>query len=385
MTRFFPFIKTVSTVCFIQYTSIWREKVSVEEKFNRGNYFEDLFVGREMIHATPRTITEGDQSFYIALTSSMYPLFCNAEFARSIGFNRELINDLLTFHIVFGNSVPDISLNAIANLGYGDMKFGRPVYPGDTITTTSTIIGQKESSTGDIGVTWVSTKGVNQQGQEVLSFVRWVLMNKKNPQNITSLNSVPEIIDTVPSTEFYIPEELDLSAFNTVYTGGKWFWEDYEIGERIHHVEGVAIEEAESQMAARLYQNTARAHFNAHALTNSRFGKRVIYGGHIISIAKSLSFNGFENVLKILAFNAGTHTNPSFAGDTIYAWTDIKDKFTLARDDVGALRLNLIAVKNLNPLEEEISVRVNRPDGKNAYHKNIVLDLDYTVLIPRKK
>ena len=358
--------------------------MSVEEKYSRGNYFEDLFIGREMIHATPRTITEGDQSFYIALTSSMYPLFCNAEFARSIGFKRELINDLLTFHIVFGNSVPDISLNAIANLGYGDMKFGMPVYPGDTITTTSTVIGQKESSAGDTGVTWVHTKGINQHNQEVLSFVRWVLMNKKDPQIITSIDSVPEVIESVPSEQLYIPEELDLSGFDSIFTGGQWFWEDYEIGERIHHVEGVAIEEAESQMAARLYQNTARAHFNAHALTNSRFGKRVIYGGHIISIAKALSFNGFENVLKILSFNSGSHTNPSFAGDTIYAWTDVKDKITLLREDVGALRLNLIAVKNLDPLEEEISIRVNRPNGKSIHHENIVLDLDYTVLIPRK-
>ena len=183
----------------------------------------------------------------------------------------------------------------------------------------------------------------------------------------------------------YVPEELDLSRFDSIFTGGKWFWEDYEIGERVHHVEGVAIEEAESQMAARLYQNTARAHFNAHALTNSRFGKRVIYGGHIISIAKALSFNGFENALKILAFNSGSHTNPSFAGDTIYAWTDVKDKITLLREDVGALRLNLIAVKNLDPLEEEISIRVNRPNGKSIHHENIVLDLDYTVLIPRKR
>ena len=136
------------------------------------------------------------------------------------------------------------------------MKFGVPVYPGDTITTTSTVIGQKESSAGDTGVTWVHTKGINQHNQEVLSFVRWVLMNKKDPQIITSIDSVPEVIESVPSEQLYIPEELDLSGFDSIFTGGQWFWEDYEIGERVHHVEGVAIEEAESQMAARLYLNT---------------------------------------------------------------------------------------------------------------------------------
>ena len=84
-------------------------EVHVSGKATPGNYFEDLVVGREIVHATPRTITEGDAAVYLSLTSSRYPLFCDAEFARSLGFERELINDLLVFHVVFGNTVPDIS------------------------------------------------------------------------------------------------------------------------------------------------------------------------------------------------------------------------------------------------------------------------------------
>ncbi|RJP49008.1 MAG: hypothetical protein C4586_08140, partial [Anaerolineaceae bacterium] len=99
-------------------------------------------------------------------------------------------------------------------------------------------------------------------------------------------------------------------------------------------------------MAARLYQNIARAHFNAHALKNTRFGKRVIYGGHIISMAHALSFNGLENAVRILAFNGGTHSNPTFAGDTLFAWTDVIEKIDLGRADAGALRLRLVGVKN---------------------------------------
>ena len=148
-------------------------------------------------------------------------------------------------------------------------------------------------------------------------------------------------------------------------------------------MEGVAIEEAEQQMAARLYQNIARAHFNAHALKGTRFGRRVIYGGHVISIARALSFNGLENAVRILAFNAGTHSNPTFAGDTVFAWTDVLERIDLGREDAGALRLRLVAVKNADPATEDQPFKVAGDDGRERYHPNVVLDLDYTVLMPK--
>ena len=354
-------------------------------KSSTGNYFEDLTTGLEITHATPRTITEGDQAVYLAISASRYPLFCDAEFARSLGFRRELVNDLLVFHIVFGNTVPDISLNAIANLGYADLRYGVPVYPGDTITSNTTVIGQRESSNGDTGVTWVRTVGLNQRGEEVMSFIRWVLMNKRNPDRTIGVDDKPITPEFVDKDQLIIPAQLDLSAFDPAITGGRWWWEDYEPGERIDHIEGVAVEEAEHQMAARLYQNTARAHFNAHALKDSRFGKRVIYGGHVISVARALSYNGLENVVRVLAFNGGTHSNPSFGGDTLFAWTEVLDSIDLDRSDAGALRLRLVATKNADPSDELRSATVTDDNGRERYHPNVVLDLDYTVLIPKSR
>jgi 2-methylfumaryl-CoA hydratase len=353
-------------------------------KATTGNYFEDLVTGREIVHGTPRTITVGDQAMYLALTASRYPLFCDAEFARSLGFRRELVHDLLVFHTVFGKSVPDISLNAIANLGYADVRFGVPVYPGDTITASTRVLGMRESSDGKTGVTWIHTRGTNQHGEEVLTFVRWVLMDKRNPDVATGVNEVPETPEAVTPDALYVPEELDLTGFDPTVTAGRWFWEDYDPGERIHHIEGVAIEEAEHQMAARLYQNIARAHFNAHALRDSRFGKRVIYGGHVISVAHALSFNGLENVVRVLAFNGGTHSNPTFAGDTLFAWTDVLERIALGRPDAGALRLRLVGVKNSDPWTEDQPFKVEDDRGHERYHPNVVLDLDYTVLVPKR-
>ena len=353
------------------------------EKHSLGNFFEDLYPGLEIIHATPRTITEGDQSLYIALTASRYPLHCDAEFAKSLGFRREVVNDLLTFHIVFGNSVPDISLNAIANLGYSDVRFGQTVYPGDTLKSNTTVLARKESSKGDAGVVWVKTIGTNQHDEVVLSFIRWVLVAKQDKQSKIENSEAIDTINQVDRSNLLIPSELNLSAFSTSETGGNWFWDDYTIGERIYHVEGVAIEEAEHQMAARLYQNTARAHFNAYSLKDSLFGKRVVYGGHIISIARELSYNGLENVLKIAACNGGTHSNPTFAGDTIFAWTDIIDSFEVDNQDLGALRLRLIALKNLDPMKDSVDIKIDK-DGREVYNPAVVLDYDYTVLVPKK-
>src|SRR5690606_12644286 len=122
-----------------------------------------------------------------------YPLHCDSEFARRLGFRRETINDLLVFHTVFGKSVPDVSLNAVANLGYADVRFGMPVYPGDTLRAHTTVLGRRESRTGDSGIVWVRTTGYNQRAEEVLTFIRWVLVNKRDPAS-------PAADDDAPST-----------------------------------------------------------------------------------------------------------------------------------------------------------------------------------------
>ena len=133
----------------------------------------------------PRTNTEGDQSLYIGLTGDRYPLHSSAEFARSLGYQRETINDLLTFHMVFGKTVNDVSLNAVANLGYAAVRFLEPVYPGDTVRTVSEVIGKKENKSGENGVVWVHSVGTNQRGAKVLDFYRWVMVNKRDPSTKT--------------------------------------------------------------------------------------------------------------------------------------------------------------------------------------------------------
>ncbi|MBW2493519.1 MAG: MaoC family dehydratase [Deltaproteobacteria bacterium] len=354
-------------------------------KITDGNFFEDFSRGQIFQHAIPRTVTEGDLAVYIALTGDRRPLNCSSELGRALGFEREIVHDLLVFHIVFGRAVPDVSLNSPANLGYADVRFGVPVFPGDTLRSETEVIAKRETSKGDVGIVWVRTRGYNQHDELVLHFYRWAMVNKRNPDQRTGDDDSPDLPAQVAVEDFSIPGELNVSRFDPVVTGGSAFWGDYEPGERILHPQGMTIEDAEHQMATRLYQNTARVHFNHHTQKDSRLGKRIIYGGHIISLAHMISYDGLENALRILAFNSGAHANPTVAGDTLYAFTDVIERVELGRQDLGALRLRLIGVKNQDPSLEHFEIKTKDPEsGRERYASNLVLDLDYTVLIPKR-
>ncbi len=346
-----------------------------------GNFFEDLYPGQTLRNPVPRTLTHGDTALYIALTGDRNPKNCSDKFARALGFERAPVHDMLVFHIVFGRTVGEISLNSPGNLGYADLRFLLPVYTGDTLRATTETLGWRETSKGDTGVVWVRTTGYNQQDKEVLRFNRWVMMNKREPGTPTNADDAPEMPPLASLDDLWFPQ---VSRFEAWATGGDRFWEDYAPGERVLHPQGMTLEEAEHQMATRLYQNTARVHFNQHQQASSRHGRRIIYGGHIISIAHALSFDGLENVVGMAAWNGGSHTNPTFADDTLFAWTEVIDRIDIGRPDLGALRLRLVACKNVDPNHEDIPVKVAAEDGKDRYNPNVVLDLDYIALIPKR-
>lgn len=347
-----------------------------------GNFFEDLRPGQLLRNPVPRTITPGDAALYIALYGDRNPLYCSDEFARTIGFERSPIANMLVFHIVFGRTVGEISLNSPGNLGYADLRFLRPVFTGDTLRSETETLGWRETSKGDTGIVWVRTIGFNQRDEPVLQFYRWVMVNKREPNVPTNADDAPEMPAAALLDAIDFPR---VTRFDAVATGGASAWEDYEAGQRIPHPQGMTIEEAEHQLATRLYQNTARVHFNQLQQSHARHGHRIVYGGHVISVAHALSFDGIENQLAMAAWNGGSHTAPTFAGDTLFAWTDVLERIDLGREDIGALRLRLVAVKNLDPTLEEISLKVSDEEsGRERYHQSVVLDLDYVALLPKR-
>ena len=162
-------------------------------KTNSGRFFEDFQIGETIAHATPRTVGEGERALYIALTGSLFALASSAEFARRLKLPDAPLDDVLVFNLVFGRSVPDVSLNAIANLGYADGRFGMAVYPGDTLSATSRVIGLKENSNRETGVVYVQTTGLNQRGETVLDYVRWVMVRKRDEAAPAPGDHVPRL------------------------------------------------------------------------------------------------------------------------------------------------------------------------------------------------
>jgi 2-methylfumaryl-CoA hydratase len=336
-------------------------------KATGGRFFEDFRIGQAIVHPTPRTVTAGDAALYQALYGGRFALFSSDEFARGLGLPAAPLDPLLVFHVVFGKTVPDISLNAVANLGYAEWRHLAPVYGGDTLSAVSEVIGLKENSNRMTGVVYVRTTGTNQRGEAVLSYVRWVMVRKRGAAHTAPEAVLPATAAAVAAADLVLPHELNFAGYDLALAGGQALFEDYAAGERIDHLDGMTVEETEAQMATRLYQNTARVHFNPFARED---GRRLVYGGVVMSTVRALTFNGLENAGLLLAVNAGRHVNPYFAGRTLFAWSEVLETADLGA--CGALRLRTIGTVD-HPC-------IDCP----SEGPQVVLDLDYWAAIPKR-
>ncbi|KMK66354.1 MaoC family dehydratase [Puniceibacterium sp. IMCC21224] len=340
-------------------------------KTNAGRFFEDYQIGQVIGHAVPRTVSGGERALYHMLYPARHALYSSDSFAQACGLAGSPLDDLAAFHVVFGKTVPDVSLNAVANLGYAEGRWLKPVWPGDTLRSVSEVIGLKQNSNGKTGVVWVRTEGLNQHDEVVLRYVRWVMVKKRDTDAPAPDAVVPDLAPVLAVADLAIPKGLDFSNYDFDLAGEPHRWGDYEVGEKIDHVDGVTVEEAEHMMATRLWQNTSKVHFDG---TMREDGKRLIYGGHVISLARTLSFNGLASAQMIVGLNAGAHANPCFAGDTVRAWSEVLDKAETDVPGVGAIRLRLVATKGGAPFD------LRGEDGK--YLPSVLLDLDYWALMP---
>jgi 2-methylfumaryl-CoA hydratase len=252
------------------------------------------------------------------------------------------------------------------------------VFPGDTLSATSEVIGLKENSSRKTGIVYVRSTGHNQAGTAVLDYVRWVMVHKRDEKAPAPPEHVPDLPKTVPAPELgKACPALRLGGYDDALAGSTLRFADFAPGERIDHVDGMTVEEAEHQLATRLYQNTAKVHFNQFTEGQGRFGRRLIYGGHVISLARALSFNGLANAFHVGAINGGRHVAPLFAGDTVFAWSQVIERLDLpGRTDVGALRLRTVATRD-RPCHDFPA------KTGDEYDSAVLLDLDYWVLMPR--
>jgi 2-methylfumaryl-CoA hydratase len=342
-------------------------------KTRPGNFFEDYRIGQVLTHAVPRTVTEGDRALYTALYPTRFALYSSDAFARACGLPQSPIEDLAAFHVVFGKTVPDVSLNAVANLGYAEARFLRPVYPGDTLTATSEVIGLKENSNRKSGVVWVRSTGRNQRGEEVLRYARWVMVRKRDEAAATGPAVVPELAPAIAAADLVVPKGLNFEGYDFAlgrraaplgrlpgrrahrpsrpHDGGGGRAHDHH-APLAEHLEGAFRQDGPARRpAARLWRPCHQP-----------------CAGAVVQRARQRADGGRDQ--------RGKPRQPLLCRRHDHRLVGGARRAETAAPGVGALRLRTVAVKagaQVQGLKDE--------GGK--YLPHVLLDLDYWALIPR--
>ena len=348
-------------------------------KTSAGNFFEDFRLGQTIRHATPRTMTGGDVSLYTGLFGPRFAVQSSAAFAKAIGYPR------LAARRPAGvpHRVRQDRAGRLAQRGR-QSRLRRDAVPGAGVCRRHL----ERDLGGDRAQGELQPQDRHrlcphprhQAGRHRRARIRALGDGAKaRRERARAGRSRAAAADRGRAEAAWAApaRRSTCKAYDFALAGSPHRFGDYEAGEKIDHVDGITVEEAEHQIATRLYQNTARIHFDQFSAAQGRFGRRLIYGGHVISLARAISFNGLANAFHIAAINGGRHVAPLFAGGTVFAWSEVLAKSELpGRNDVGALRLRTVATKD-RPCAD-----FPYKNGEE-YDPAVLLDLDYWVLIPR--
>ena len=154
-----------------------------------GRFFEDFEVGHIYEHRPGRTLTDADNIQFSLLTMNQHPMHCDADFAAKSEFGKLMLNSTLTLAIVTGMSVPEVSGQAVANLGWKEVKLLAPVFAGDTIYAESEVLSKRESkSRPGQGIVTVRTTGLKQDGTVFMTFERTALIRSRESVSKDDMN-----------------------------------------------------------------------------------------------------------------------------------------------------------------------------------------------------
>ena len=309
----------------------------------RGNFLEDFRVGQLFRHKVGKTVTEGLFNAFTEFGMTTNPLSKNLRYAQRYGFRSLVAPPGLVMNIVFSQSVEDISENARANLEYRDMRFGTPVYIGDTIEVETTILGvQPSSREPDRGVVHVQTTGRNQNGEVVLTFQRKVQIWKGDSEakvEAAALSDVPTVLCELALPAYDVSERYSELAH---LTNADTYFEDFTPGDTIEHSRGRTVTTTHMELTAML-DNTSQVHSNQYLIDQNPQkyigGQLIVYGGIPFNLCLGLSCPDVgDNALGDICYVTGRHTGPVFVGDTVFASTEITDKRDYpGRPDLGTV------------------------------------------------
>jgi len=307
-----------------------------------GRFLEEFRPGDVYLHRRGKTITEGLFAIFTDFAFTTNPLAKNRRYAHAYGFRDLVAPPGLIMNVVFSQTVEDVSENGRANLEYIDMRFGAPVCVGDTIEAESLVLGVKASSRErDRGVVHVQTTGWNQRGELVLAYQRKVQVWKGDPDAPVAEG---EVAPRAVAVELSLPAHEAARAYRELahLTSADTYFENFHPGDVFEHYRGRVIT-TDHIMLTGMLDNTSQVHCNQWMIDQQpdRYlgGQLIVYGGIPFALCLGLSSPDVgDNALADVRYATGRHTAPWFAGDTVFATSEIRAVRDLpGRPDLGVL------------------------------------------------
>ncbi len=359
-----------------------------------GRYLDELEPGQVFEHPRGFTFTTSNMLSFARTFMQGNPLYLNAQYARAHGFADLPASAQMVFNVTLSLGVQNDSEKAIANLGYYQVQFLRPVYPGDTLRAFTKVLERKDRGPDKPGITRIRTVGANQDNAVVVQYERKIMVGWRGTRPPTT--PAPQVTVAFPFDESPL---LDLpltgGAVNAGLTGPNTYFEDFAPGDIIVHANGRTITDEHMALTYGV-GNSHPLHFDrlfSSALSGKMSGEPIVYGGLVFAWLEGLASRDVsENAVWELGFTEGYHTQPAFAGDTVGALSRI-----LAVEDVpgadayGLVSMQLIGVKNVTAaaaLEKHGADLFIKEDAKRDLGKDKIADkifeIERRLLIKRR-
>ncbi len=356
-----------------------------------GRVLEDFKVGEVFCHPRGITIYPAFALEFATTFMECNPLYTNREYAIAHGFKDMVVSPLMVMNIALSLGVQNDSEKAIANLGYYNVCFVKPVYPGDTLCSLTKVLDRKVKE-GKPGIVTIRTIALNQKNELVLQYDRKIMVAAAGKESESStvsgqpFSEMSEPMVEIPTISGKYPSNL---------TGVRSYFENFNVGDVIVHANGRTITDEHFPWTYRV-MNTHPLHYDrlySTARSGAMSGEPIVYGGLVFAwLAGLASRDTTENALIDFGYTEGYHTQPAVSGDTVYAVSRV-----LAREEgpkgvhAGVVTFQLIGLKNIRPKEAlekfcaDLFIKENNKKdlGKEKIPEKI-FEIERRVLIKKK-
>ncbi|MEE4379481.1 MAG: MaoC family dehydratase [Candidatus Competibacteraceae bacterium] len=315
-----------------------------------GRYLDEFVPGQVFVHPRGFSFERSGMLDFARTFMQTNPLYLNVEYAKAHGFSDLPASPQMVFNVVLSLGVQNDSEKAIANLGYYNAQFLRPVYPGETLRAYTKVMDRKERGEGKPGIASIRTLGVNQHDHVVLQYERKIMVGPRGDRPPTTpAPTEPVEFPWVENPQLELP--LIDTAFSRL-TGPNTYFEDFQVGDIIVHPNGRTITDEHMALTYSVC-NTHPLHFDrvfSTGLSGKMSGEPIVYGGLVFSWLEGLASRDVsENALWELGFTEGYHTQPAVSGDTVAALSRVLAIDPVPdNDQLGIVTFQFIGVKNIS-------------------------------------